>query len=106
MPDAIATYELVGRSGDTPPFPVRIVVEKPEPSIKMRPAWGCAVDVHPLTHMPVVIYGEESFQALCLAVRFAVQTLDTFLEQGGVLEYSNGERFEPSVFGFALLPRQ
>jgi hypothetical protein len=106
MPDAIATYELVGRRGNTAPFPVRIAIYKPALSVAMSPAWACTVEVSPIAHKPLVIFGEGSFQALCLAARFAVQTLDTFLEQGGVLEYSNGESFDPSVFGFALLARQ
>jgi len=30
--------------------------------------------------------------------------LATFAEQGGDLEYADGESFNPEVFGFSLLP--
>jgi len=45
----------------------------------------------------------SSFQALCLAAQHAVQMLATFAEREGTLEYSDGEAFDPAVFGFRLL---
>jgi len=105
MPEAIAEYSLMGQEPEGPWFPVRVVLEKPEPSEEMSPAWSCAVTISPILSKAIAIYGEGSFQTLCLAARFAVQTLDTFLADGGSLKYANGELFEPDVFGFSLLPR-
>jgi hypothetical protein len=105
MSEAIAKYALVGQEPEGPSFPVLVVLEKPEPSEEMSPAWSCAVTVSPMLSKATAIYGEGSFQTLCLAARFAVQTLDTFLADSGSLKYENGESFEPDVFGFSLLPR-
>lgn len=105
MSQVVAEYELVGRrtSGET--FPVRVVICMPEPSTEMSPAWQCSVAVEPLWGKPFTIYGEGSFHTLCLAAKHAVQMLDTFAAQGGVLEYLDGEPFEAESFGFRLLPR-
>jgi hypothetical protein len=105
MSEEIAEYGLVGQEHDGPEFPVQVVLCKPVLSVRMSPAWFCLVTVTPLLNRPTEIYGEGSFQTLCLAARFAVQTLDTFLAQGGVLKYEDGEPFEANVFGFSLLPR-
>ena len=99
----IAEYELVGREGEGPRFPVRVSVCRPVQSVRMAPAWSCSVTVDPLQSKPFEIYGEGSFQALCLGTRHAVQMLATFINQGGTLEYKEGEKFEPEIFGFKLL---
>jgi hypothetical protein len=101
----IAEYELVGNRDSGPDFPVRVKLFKPELSQRMDPAWSCIVLVEPLWQKPFEIYGEGSFQALCLAAKHATQILDTFIEQGGVLKYADGELFEPDIFGFKLQPR-
>ena len=103
--DIIATYELLARKGAEPPFPVQVLLCKPIQSERMAPAWCCEVTVEPLWSKPFAIYGEGSFQALCLGAKHAVQMLATFIEQGGSLEYPEGESFDPEVFGFELLPR-
>jgi len=102
--EVIAEYEVVGRKGGGAPFPVRVVIYKPVQDAGIAPAWSCSVVVEPLWPKVFVIYGEGSFQALCLGAKHAVQMLATFAEEGGILEYANGERFDPGVFGFALLP--
>lgn len=84
-------------------FPVRISICQPIPSKRMAPAWSCSVTVDPLWAKPFEIYGEGSFQALCLGMKHAVQMLATFIEQGGTLEFKEGEAFEPEIFGFKLL---
>jgi hypothetical protein len=106
MPEVIAEYELVGRHSGGEAFPVSVRLCKPVPSAEMSPAWACSVTVDPLWSKPFLIYGEGSFQALCLAAKHAVQMLDTFVAQGGVLQYADGELFEPELFGFKLLPRE
>lgn len=105
MSDVIAKYELLGRRSSGEAFPVRVLLGRPAPSVKMSPAWQCSVTVEPLWS-EFTIYGEGSFQTLCLAAKHAVQMLDTFMSQGGVLEYADGELFDAEVFGFKLLPRE
>jgi hypothetical protein len=106
MPEVIAEHDLVGRSPEGESVRVRVAISAPEPSVKMSPAWQCAVSVEPLWEGPFMIYGEGSLQALCLAARHAVQMLDTFIAQGGVLEHSDGTEFDTGPFGFKLLPRE
>ena len=106
MAEPIAEYELVARRVAGPPFPVRVVVHKPEPSIDASPAWSCAVTVEPLWSGPFVIFGEGSLQALCLGAKHAIQMLDTFVAQGGTLEYVDGGSFESQAFGYQLLARE
>jgi hypothetical protein len=103
-PEIVAIYELVASKGAELPFPVRVLLYKPVQSERMAPAWSCKVTVEPLWAKPFEIYGEGSFQALCLGAKHAVQMLAAFIEQGGVLEYGEGEAFDPEVFGFRLLP--
>lgn len=104
MTEVIAEYDLVGQKAKGLEFPVRVILCKPTLSEKMAPAWSCLVTVSPLLNKPTEIYGDNSFQALCLAACFAVQELDTFLAQGGLLKYQDGELFEANVFGFSLSP--
>jgi hypothetical protein len=103
-PDIIASYELIAHKGSESPYPVRVLLRKPIQSKRMAPAWSCEVTVEPLWSNPFEIYGEGSFQALCLGAKHALQMLATFIEQGGVLENREGEAFDPEVFGFRLLP--
>lgn len=72
----------------------------------MAPAWQCSVSVTPLWNGPFDIYGEGSFQALCLGAKHALQMLDTFVAQGGRLTHSDGSAFESESFGFKLLARE
>lgn len=104
--DPIASYELLACEEGREPFPVRVLLYKPTQSKRMAPAWSCEVTVDPLWSKPFEIYGEGSFQALCLAAKHAVQMLATFTEQGGVLKHTEGETFDPEVFGFKPLPIQ
>ena len=101
--DIIASYELLARKDDESSFSVRVFLCKPIQSDSMAPAWCCEVTVDPLWSRPFEIFGEGSFQALCLGAKHAVQMLATFIEQGGTLEYPEGELFDPGVFGFKLL---
>jgi hypothetical protein len=102
--DIIASYELLAGRSDESSFLIRIILCKPIQSESMAPAWCCEVDVDPLFSEPFAIYAEGSFQALCLGAKHAVQMLATFMEQGGTLQYPEGGPFDPTVFGFELLP--
>lgn len=103
--EAIAEHALLAQRPGEAELPVQVVICKPTPSVAMSPAWECSVSLAPLWEMPFVIYGDDSFQALCLASRHAVQMLDTFAEQGGLLKHPDGEPYEANVFGFKLLAR-
>ena len=100
MTEVIAEYTLMGKRAGEPAFPISLVICKPELSEAMAPAWGCLVTVSPLNSKSLSVYGDGSFQALCLGIRHAMQMLQGFVEQGGALQYENGESFDPSVFGF------
>ena len=101
MTELIAEYQLIGKRVGEPTFAIRLAICKPEQSESMAPAWGCLVTVSPLNSKPLTIYGDGSFQALCLGIRHAMQMLQGFVEQGGSLEYENGESFDASVFGLS-----
>ena len=105
MSNLIAQYEILGRQGPgSPRFQVRVSIHKPVQSVETPTAWACTVSVDPLWSKPFEIFGEGSFQALCLGAKHAVQMLATFVQQGGVLEHADGESVELANFGFRLLP--
>ena len=107
MPEFIAQYEVFGRREPSGPrFQVRVLILKPVQSVDTPTAWACTVSVDPLWSNPFEIFGEGSFQALCLGAKHAVQMLATFVQQGGVLEHADGEPVELSNFGFMLLPAE
>jgi hypothetical protein len=70
----------------------------------MAPAWSCDVTVEPIWSKSFEIYGEGSFQALCLGLKHAVRMLAAFADHGGLLQYADGEQVDLAVFGFALNP--
>ena len=102
MSEPVATLELLGKSGEAPAFEVRVIIFPPVPS-EPPSTFACTVEVQPLQSRPFRIYGEGSLQALSLASKHAIQTLATFIEQGGCLLYPEGEEFDPTTYGFRLL---
>jgi len=46
---------------------------------------ACRITVDGLANRPVDAHGEDSYQALCLAISFAQNLLHDFLEKGGKL---------------------
>ena len=103
--DLIAEYTLIGHQTGRDPFPVHARIWKPMQSNSMAPAWSCTVSVEPFYSKSFDIYGDDSFQALCLGAKHVVQMLATFAEQEGTLRHPDGEVVDLSVFGFSLLPR-
>ncbi|MDP3854524.1 hypothetical protein [Phenylobacterium sp.] len=55
-------------------------------------AWRCPVSLHPLYAKLSDITGEDSFQALCLAIALAQDLLHDFIEKGGSLT-ARGDEF-------------
>jgi hypothetical protein len=102
--ELVAHMQLLGRS-EGKEFPVEVSISRPAPSERMAPAWSCTVAVAPLWAKSFEIYGDGSFQTLCLSAKHAVQMLATFIEQGGKLMHLDGTDFEPKIFGFRLLPK-
>ena len=103
MPELEAEYGIQGRNPSGSSFPVRVSIFKPVRSTDTPTAWACSVAVQPLWVEPFEIYGEGSFQALCLGSKHAVQMFATFVEEGGTLEYSGGGVLEAECFGFKSL---
>ena len=64
--------------------------------------WACKVEITRLFTPPKNIYGEDSWQAQALAMRFAASLVQHFVERGGELYWPNDgatperERFELS----------
>ena len=54
--------------------------------------WACPVSLEPL-YAKADLHGIDSFQALCLAIRFGHNLLTGFLEDGGTLTFEDGEPF-------------
>ena len=103
MSQPVATLEVFGNLGDAPKFPIRVSLFAPVLA-ETPSTFTCLVEVLPLDSKARAIYGEGSMQALCLAARHAIQSLATFVEQGGRLTYANSDDdFDVSAYGFRLL---
>ena len=79
----IAELSLRARSAERGEFPLRVQIWQPVPSD--RAPWACAMAVDGLMSRPTHAYGEDSMQALCLAIWFVAQELFAFVEKGGQL---------------------
>lgn len=69
-----------------------ISLEIGAPYLDQSRAWRCPVSLRPLYAKLSDITGENSFQALCLAIALAQDLLHDFVEKGGSLT-SDGEEF-------------
>ncbi|HMD67544.1 MAG TPA: hypothetical protein VKF42_01610 [Chitinivibrionales bacterium] len=55
---------------------------------------ACSIDIEGLFASLPDIQGEDSFQALSLAIRFVEQQLLYFMRKGGLLYYEDGSPFD------------
>ena len=56
--------------------------------------WACPVSFAPLHEGTTAIHGQDSFQAICLAIAFVKDLLTSFLADGGQILYAaTGEQF-------------
>lgn len=94
------TITAVGAEGQV--FPLDIAVGVPFVSERHR-TWACALTLHPLWPEPAEIAGEDSLQALCLALRVARSMLDSFCEDGGQLLFDDGAPFPLDTYFGATL---
>ena len=87
MESPIATLELVEVAADGSRIPLRIELGQPRPD--GRGAWACLVSVDGYDRHAKDIYGEDSLQALCLAMRMVRLHLDCSLERGSRLVHTD-----------------
>lgn len=94
MEQPIATLSLVGRLAQTPEeFPVTVSIGTPYP--RGNGSWACSVELKGLHDRLADIVGDDSLQALCLAVQFAGTLLAAFIRRGGQLR-NPGDDLEDS----------
>src|SRR5215208_2728369 len=80
----IATLSLLARMAEMrEEFPVKVSIGTPY--ALANGSWACPVELDGLHDRPADIVGEDSLQALCLAVQFAGNLLAAFVRRGGTL---------------------
>lgn len=90
MTDIVASSERVCRTGAGERFTLSITVRAP--FCQEGGPWACPVRLHGLDEKERCIYGEDSLQALGLALGFVRAELQTFAESGGgLLDADSGE---------------
>jgi|1185.fasta_scaffold335008_2 hypothetical protein len=88
---ALATFECTAIEKDGRRFPLKVSIGRPYQRGSDPEMWACPVHIDPLyTHL-ADIAGADSFQALCLASRMALELLDGFIKRGGQLVHQGGE---------------
>ena len=97
---------LIARSPDGEEWELRISVWPPQEA-ELAP-WACKVEISRLFTPARSIYGEDSWQAQMLAMRFAANRIQHFIEQGGSLYWpspgaaASRVPFELSDLGLSL----
>jgi len=86
MNDAIARLELVEIKPDSTRNPIRVSIGRPYADGKG--AWACAILLEGLDSKERTIYGENSMQALCLALGMIRFHLSEALRLGNRLVYA------------------
>jgi len=88
MNSPIATLQVVELAADGSRIPTRFELGQPRPD--GRGAWACHVSVDGYDRFSKDIYGEDSLQALCIALRLLRLHLELPLERGSRLVYPDG----------------
>src|SRR4051812_30156162 len=83
MDDPLAETKIqcVAASGESFTSPLRVYPPRRED----RGMWSCAVSMGDLLREDQPLFGEDSLQALCLALSFARSRLQDFVARGGRL---------------------
>jgi len=83
MEDAIAQAEIqcVPPSGDS----FTSILRVGRPCLDDRGTWSCSLSMDGLFHEDRPLFGDDSLQALCLAMDFARGQLQDFVSRGGQL---------------------
>ncbi len=79
----------------------KIIVEIGLP-YQVENAWACPVSVQPLQR-EIDIYGDNSLQALCLAIGLALELVSDFKQKGGKLQHITGEEFQFKPYAFGIV---
>src|SRR6185437_779283 len=96
----IATVSIDARTPEGEPFTIRVEVGAPYQR-ETGEWWSCPVALHGLYDHLADASGEDSFQALCLAIRLAHYLLRDLREKGGEL-LSDGEPFQLDAYGMTV----
>ena len=89
MEAAVANLKLIEVSPSGTRTQIYVEIGCPGPD--GRGAWSCTVRVDGLDSKPREIYGEDSLQALCLALRLVRTHLEGALERGSRLVHADDE---------------
>ena len=79
----IASTSLTAVEADGERF--QLTIELHEPYLDADGVWRCAPSMRPLWDRLRHAAGEDSFQALCLAIALVRTLLENFVEEGGSL---------------------
>lgn len=85
MDSPIATLQVVEVAADGSRIPMRLELGQPRPD--GRGAWACQVSVDGYDQRSKDMHGEDSLQALCLALRLFRLHLELPLKRGSRLVY-------------------
>jgi hypothetical protein len=88
--DEIARTSLYGQRPGKERFEITVKFGRPYHSATGE--WRCPVVVEPLIKLPDVC-GEDSLQALTLALNLAREMLQDFKDKGGTLTWETGEEY-------------
>ena len=107
MEESVAELSLRARSAERGDFAIHVQIGRPVRSD--RAPWACPMAINGLLRTLSPAYGEDSMQALCLAIWFVAQQLYDFVQNGGRLWYSGGDPnndFPLEAYFRPLLPPQ
>jgi hypothetical protein len=99
----IAKTVIYGQRPGEQRFQIVVGIGKPYQCGAKPEEWACPVSLKPLHSRLSDIHGNDSFQALCLAIRLTQALLKGFLEDGGTLTNEEGEIFPLEAYG--AMPR-
>jgi hypothetical protein len=89
--DSVATFEAMGVDPEGAEFPVIVRIGRPYLAHEDPGVWRCPLSVEPLHSRLPDVAGSDSFQAICLASRLAVELLRGFVDKGGRLVVPDGD---------------
>ncbi|NCB64379.1 MAG: hypothetical protein EOM52_12450 [Clostridia bacterium] len=96
MDDPVATMEMVAVHPDGTRTP--LIVEVGKPFRMDTGVWACPVSGEPVVPNMPGIFGEDSMQALCLALSLVFDLLSNFKKKGGALLGEGDQEFLLEVY--------
>jgi hypothetical protein len=103
-PTPIASVEISALAKDGGRFNISLQIGAPYQRSDFPDEWSCSVSLTPLHSHLRDRTGSDAFQAICLAVRFAIALLTQFKADGGKLLCSDGGEFPLEAYLGASLP--